>query len=85
MAETLVRLDKMTGKQKDTKKMLDAAMKFLGNRVVEEYEEIKKNEDKGAYAYVFVNNAIHYLYINALYDRQLSSKESEAATICWKA
>lgn len=79
VAETLVRLDKMTGKQKDTRKMLDAAMKFLGNRVVEEYEEIKKNEDKGATPYVFVNNAIHYLYINALYGRQLSPKESEAA------
>ena len=79
VAETLVRLDKMTGKQKDTRKMLDAAMKFLGNRVVEEYEEIKKNEDKGATPYVFVNNAVHYLYINALDGRQLSPKESEAA------
>lgn len=79
VAETLVRLDKMTGKQKDTRKMLDAAMKFLGNRVVEEYEEIKKNEDKGATPYVFVNNTVHYLYINALDGRQLSPKESEAA------
>ena len=79
VAETLVRLDKMIGKQKDTKKMLDAAMKFLGNRVIEEYEEIRKNKDRGATPYVFVNNAVHYLYINALDGRQLSPKESEAA------
>ena len=79
VAETLVRLDKMIGKQKDTKKMLDAAMKFLGNRVVEGYEEIRKNKDRGVTPYVFVNNAVHYLYINALDGRQLSSKESEAA------
>ena len=79
VAETLVRLDKMIGKQKDTKKMLDAAMNFLGNRVVEEYEEIKKNKDRDAMPYVFVNNAVHYLYINALDGRQLSPKESEAA------
>lgn len=79
VAETLVRLDKMTGKQKDTKTMLDAAMKFLGNRVIEEYEEIRKNKDRGATPYVFVNNAVHYLYINALDGRQLSPKESEAA------
>ena len=70
VAETLVRLDKMTGKQKDTKTMLDAAMKFLGNRVIEEYEEIRKNKDRGATPYVFVNNAVHYLYINALDGRR---------------
>lgn len=79
VAETLVRLDKMTGKQKDTKTMLDAAMKFLGNRVIEEYEEIRKNKDRGATPYVFVNNAVHYLYINALDGRQLLAKEKEAA------
>lgn len=79
VTETLVRLDKMTGKQADTQKMINSAMKFLGNRVVEDYEKLKERKDKNATPIVFVDNGVHYLYICALNGRQLSAKEKEAA------
>lgn len=79
VTETLVRLDKMTGKQADTQDMIDNAMKFLGNKLVEEYEELKERKDKDATPIVFVDNSVHYLYICALNGRQLSAKEKEAA------
>ena len=79
VTETLVRLDKMTGKQADTQDMINRAMKFLGNKLVEEYEELKERKDKDATPIVFVDNSVHYLYICALNGRQLSAKEKEAA------
>lgn len=79
VTETLVRLDKMTGKQADTQDMINNAMKFLGNKLVEEYEELKERKDKDATPIVFVDNSVHYLYICALNGRQLSAKEKEAA------
>lgn len=79
VTETLVRLDKMTGKQADTQKMINSAMNFLGNKLVEEYEKLKERKDKDATPIVFVDNGVHYLYICALNGRQLSAKEQEAA------
>lgn len=79
ITETLVRLNKMTGNQSDTKSMTDKAMTFLGNTVIKEYEEAKEAEKKGQPVYINVDNAVHYLYICAISDRELTSKESEAA------
>ena len=59
--------------------MINNAMKFLGNKLVEEYEELKERKDKDATPIVFVDNSVHYLYICALNGRQLSAKEKEAA------
>lgn len=79
VTETLVRLNAMTGEQAETKEMITKAMKFLGDRVVKEYEEAKEAKDKETEVYVYTYNALHYLYICALGDWQPTAKEREAA------
>lgn len=79
ITETLVRLNRMTGNQSDTKSMIDKAMTFLGNTVIKEYEKAKEAEKNNQPVYINVDNAVHYLYICAVGDRKLTSKESEAA------
>ena len=79
ITETLVRLDNMIGAQTETKTMTDKAIKFLGDVVMKEYEEIKKNEKKGMKVYINVDNAVHYLYICAISNHKPTAKENEAA------
>lgn len=72
--ETLARLKSMTGNTQ-TDRMVEQGMKYLGDIVVKEYEEMKKQEKKGIAPAVCDSHAIQYLYINALLDRQLPSAE----------
>ena len=79
IVETLVRLDKMIGSGSATKQMTDKGLKFLGDIVVKEVEDMKKSEKEG-HPYVFVwDNAVRYLYICTLSGRKMSAEESAAA------
>lgn len=80
ITETLVRLDKMVGPDKNTKAMTDKAMAFLGDIVVKEYERAKEAEKKGQSVYINIDNAVHYLYICTISDYKPTAKEKEAAS-----
>ena len=79
IVETLVRLDILTGKHPETKTMVDKAMEYLGGIVVKEVAEAKKAKAEGKPYYIIWDNAVRYLYICALSDRQKTNKEADAA------
>lgn len=79
VVETLVRLDKMTGKQGYTSSMVDKAMKFLGKEVVDNVKEVKKWRKEGNKYVTNWDNAVRYLYICTLNGWQMSQEEREAA------
>ena len=76
--EYLVRLNMLIGKQSETEAMLASANRFLGNVVVKEIEQIKKDEKEGKPVYIYSWHALQWLYLQALSDFKMSSKEKEA-------
>ncbi len=78
VTETLTRLNRMTGVQADTKAMINSAMKFLGKKVVENVEEVKKWRKEGRPYIVSWDNAVHYLYICALSGWKQTAEEAAA-------
>ncbi len=80
VSETLVRLNKMTGVQKETQKMLDQAFAFMSSYLIEEYNEMKKEEQQGKKHFRPSETVIRILYISALDGRNLSSKANTART-----
>ena len=71
VSETLVRLNKMTGTQPSTARMLERSFKYIGKEMVELVDEMKKQERKG-YKQVFPSRmALQWLYICKLDGRQL--------------
>ena len=79
IVETLVRLDMLTGKHPETKTMVDKAMEYLGGIVVKEVAEAKKAKAEGKPYYIAWDNAVRYLYICALSDKQSTNEEASAA------
>ena len=79
IVETLVRLDMLTGKHPETKTMVDKATEYLGGIVVKEVTEAKKAKAEGKPYYIIWDNAVRYLYICALSDRQMNNNEADAA------
>lgn len=79
VTETLVRLNNMVGKQEGTSDMIDKAMKFLGEKVVADVEEVKKRRNDGTPYVTDWSNAVQYLYISALSNRNMTQEEKAAA------
>ena len=71
--EMLVRLNRMTGEQGDTKQMEDKAFKFIGNEIVDLVKEMKKLEKKGHKPSFPSFTALRWLYLCALDGRKLPS------------
>lgn len=71
--EMLVRLNRMTGEQGDTKQMEDKAFKFIGNEIVDLVKEMKKQEKKGNKPSFPSFTALRWLYLCALDGRKLPS------------
>ena len=78
ISEMLVRLNQMTGNQKETEKMLTSAFKYMGNEMVEMVEEMKRYEKKGIKQTFPSFKALQWLYICALDGRDLPKKVTEA-------
>lgn len=74
VAEMLVRLNAMTGVDKETTGMLTSAIDYLGMKMSVEVENLKKAESKGEKNLRPSEMAVTYLYICALDGRELSSK-----------
>lgn len=74
VAEMLVRLNAMTGTDKETAGMLTSAIDYLGMKMSVEVENLKKAESKGEKNLRPSEMAVTYLYICALDGRELSSK-----------
>ncbi len=79
VAEFLVRLDALAGKQSETSSIISRALKYLGNEAVKEVEEMKRMEKEGRAFGVNGYHALQFLYINTLSGRTLTAKEKEAA------
>ncbi|MCR5679425.1 MAG: alpha-2-macroglobulin, partial [Prevotella sp.] len=78
VSEMLVRLNQMAGMQKETENMLQNAIDYLGDDIVEMVKQMKKYEKKG-YKQSFPSNmALQWLYICAIDGRDLPSKVKSA-------
>ena len=78
VSEMLVRLNKMTEQQDETKGMLDNAFSFLGSDIVELVKEMKKEEQKGHKQSFPSFRALQWLYICAIDNRELPKNVAEA-------
>lgn len=79
VVEFLVRLNTLAGEHGETRAMLDASLKYLGNEVVKEVKEMRRMEKEGKPFAVNGYHALQFLYINALSGRALTAKEKDAA------
>ena len=71
--EMLIRLNRMVGKQSDTKQMQDKAFKYIGKEMVELVKDMKKQEKKGYKPSFPSFTALRWLYLCALDGRQLEN------------
>ena len=71
--EMLIRLNRMVGKQDDTKQMQDKAFKYIGKEMVDLMKELKKQEKKGYKPSFPTFTALRWLYLCALDGRQLEN------------
>lgn len=78
IAQTLVRLNVMTGRQQRTSDMLASAFKFMDKHIVESVSEMRKAERKGMKPSFPGVTALKYLYINSLDGRRLSAAAQSA-------
>ncbi len=75
----LTRLNVMTDIQESTSKMLAAAMKYLGNEMIEEVKEMRKIEKENKIKDLRPSEtAVDVLYIWSLADTELSGKTADA-------
>lgn len=73
VAETLVRLNSMTGNDEATQSLLTKAFSFLAKEIADEVKELKKNEKNGVKLLCPSDFATTYLYICSLDGRTLSA------------
>lgn len=73
VAEMLVRLNKMCGRQESSEEMLDRAFKFMDKDVVKMVAQMQAEEKKGHPQSFPAFNTLHYLYLCALDGRKLPS------------
>lgn len=79
VAEMLVRVNAMTGKQKETAAMLDKALRWLDKNAVKEVEEMKRNQKKYKTQPVFPSREmLQYIYIRSLDNTGMSAAASNA-------
>jgi uncharacterized protein YfaS (alpha-2-macroglobulin family) len=71
ISEMLVRLNAMTGEDKETAAMLSSAFKFMGKEIVEEVKEMKKWVKKGHKPTFPSFKALQWLYLATLDGREL--------------
>ena len=71
ISEMLVRLNVMTGENKETAQMLSSAFKFMGQEIVEEVKEMKKWAKKGYKPSFPSFKALQWLYLATLDGRKL--------------
>lgn len=76
IAETLTRLNTMTGASKEVNDMVKRSFPFLDKYIAEEVAELKKAEKKGAKHLAPSETACHYLYTCALANRQRTADMS---------
>lgn len=80
ISEIIVRLNQMTGKQSETKIMLDKAFAYIGKEMVKMVNEMKQAEKKGVKQTFPSHKALQWLYICTLDGRRLSSDVQSANT-----
>lgn len=79
VAEMLVRVNTMTGKQKETAAMLDKALRWLDKNAVKEVEEMKRNQKKYKTQPSFPSREmLQYIYIRSLDNTGMSAAASNA-------
>ena len=71
VSEMLVRLNAMTGESQATSEMLADAFSFMGNEIVAEVNEMKKEQKKGLSQSFPSFKALQWLYLATLDGRQL--------------
>ena len=71
VSEMLVRLNAIAGVQSETSEMLTSAFGFMGNEIVEEVREMKKEEKKGHRQSFPSFKALQWLYLTVLDGRAL--------------
>lgn len=76
VAETLQRLNMMTGEQQATKKLLDNSMKFMAGEIRKHVVELKKMETKGYRNLLPSETDMQYLYICALRKENLDNADN---------
>lgn len=80
VAEMLVRLNVMTGKQQNTKAMLDDAFRYMDAWIVKEVAEMKAYERKGQHQVFPGETVLRYLYMNALDERYQNANVKSACS-----
>ena len=80
ISEMLVRLNQMTGGEKETGEMLDKAFLYIGKEMVKMVNEMKKAEKKGIKQTFPSHKALQWLYICKLDGRKLSADVQSANT-----
>lgn len=79
VAEMLVRVNAMTGKQKETATMLGKALRWLDKNAVKEVEEMKRNQKKYKTQPMFPSREmLQYIYIRSLDNTGMSAAASNA-------
>ena len=78
ISEMLVRLNRMTSPQKDTKEMLNNAFGYMGKEIVKLVDEMKKNAKKGWTPTFPSHMALQWLYICTLDGRLLPANVQSA-------
>ena len=78
VSEMLIRLNVLAGKQSDTQGMINRACSYMGTKLIEDMNEIKKLQQKGKKR-LPSELSLHILYNLALDGRTLSDQVQEAA------
>lgn len=80
ISEMLVRLNQMTGKQSETKTMLDKAFVYMGKEMVKMVKQMKEDEKQGIKQTFPSHKALQWLYLCTLDGRRLSADVQSANT-----
>ena len=78
VSEMLVRLNDMTGQQKETEAMLSKAFRFMGNEIVKEVKELKDWAKEGHEVTFPSFKALQWLYLATLDGRELPADVQKA-------
>lgn len=78
VSEMLVRLNAMAGKQSDVENMLSSAFSFMGQKIVDEVKELKKQEKENHQVSFPSFKTLQWLYLVTLDGRQLPAEVQSA-------
>ena len=78
VAETLVRLNKMTGEQAQTRRILDKAIGYIVGQMVREVEDMKKRESMEVKNLLPDETSLNVLYTIALDNSRLTERQKNA-------